>query len=119
MENLIAQGANPHIKRKNGESLLHLVVKLLCSSSEAKQRQVIRDLLRKEVDLNAVDAEGNTPLMLAVKLDKPTIVALLLELGSDPSIRNNAKKTPLDLARESSNEPIIKLLMIQRKHKIH
>ena len=47
------------------------------------------------LDLNAADIDGDTPLHLAAELSNRELVAHLLQLGADPSVRNDADDTPL------------------------
>lgn len=44
----------------------------------------IRALLDDGADLECVDLEGKTPLMIAAKFQAPEIVELLLKAGADP-----------------------------------
>lgn len=64
-------------------------------------------IAKSKDDINAQDSEGDTPLMLAVKLAAKNtvmqtksvdIMELLLANGADATIKNNEGDTPLDLA---------------------
>jgi ankyrin repeat protein len=50
------------------------------------------------VDVNAIDEHGNTPLMEAARLGHDQIVTALLLAHADPSLKNNDGKTALMLA---------------------
>jgi ubiquinone/menaquinone biosynthesis C-methylase UbiE len=57
--------------------------------------------------LDLLSADGWTALHLAAHLGHSEIVALLLEARADPTLRNEAGKTPLDLAREGNHREVI------------
>lgn len=50
------------------------------------QRAIIETLIRRGADLEAADAAGKTPLLLAVERDYSQVVAGLLAEGADPDI---------------------------------
>ncbi len=49
-------------------------------------------------DLNRQTSDNETPLMIAVMLNNPNVVRLLLENGADPNIANRDGQTPLMVA---------------------
>ncbi|MEQ1825797.1 MAG: ankyrin repeat domain-containing protein [Pirellula sp.] len=55
----------------------------------------ISELLRSGVDVNARDALGNTPLILAATYSQPDVVALLLKNKADVNAANHADATAL------------------------
>lgn len=60
--------------------------------------------------LNIRDAEGNTPLLLAVTYGNTRVVRRLLIKGANRYIQNNEGKIPLDIAKESGFRTITKML---------
>jgi ankyrin repeat protein len=91
----------------------------LLASVGSNQKDYIRMLVSKGIDINSRDDDGNTALhypLSNVLRDKRylpysiTIVAVLLEEGADPRIKNKEGKSPLDLAEESGENELIDLL---------
>jgi uncharacterized protein len=61
-------------------------------------KNVVKLLLDRNADINAVDDRGRTALMIAAELDHAAIVDMLLEHGADRSITDKQQKTAVDLA---------------------
>ena len=61
---LLAAGADPNVKTPDDSTPLHMAV-------EAKQVAIIRELVAAGADLDAVDGENLTPLLLAEKPEPP------------------------------------------------
>src|SRR6516162_4839199 len=57
--------------------------------------QAVRKLLDNGADVNARNAEGDTPLILASFYGSPECVELLVEKGADVNAANKAGATPL------------------------
>lgn len=68
--------------------------------------EMIRFLVQKGADINAIGEEGNTALHKAVLKDQPKVVELLLELGADTSVQNNAGLIPYAIAVEEGYKEI-------------
>jgi ankyrin repeat protein/mono/diheme cytochrome c family protein len=71
--------------------------------------QVVRMLIDNGADVNARDAQGNTPLILASFYASPKCVALLLEKGADANAANKAGVTAL--IRAATNYEKTRLLV--------
>ncbi|XP_073796424.1 transient receptor potential cation channel subfamily A member 1b isoform X1 [Danio rerio] len=81
------------LRDENGASLLHY-------ASAGGNLDIIRlivSIVGPEV-LNVQDEQGRTPLHWAVEQDQQQSCAVLLDLGADPNILNNALMGPLHLA---------------------
>ena len=59
---------------------------------------VIELLLAKAIDVNMIDDDGNTPLIVASDYGHTKIVKLLLNNGADPNIENKKGWTAVDFA---------------------
>lgn len=94
----------------------------LHAALHAENEDEVRALIQEEkADLNARDAHGNTPLMVAAKKGNVALVTLLLEgrpglfggfLGgkADRELENNKDETALMLAAENGHTDVVKLL---------
>jgi hypothetical protein len=67
-------------------------------------------LLDQGATVNARDALGRTPLLLAVAQNRPEAVRLLLARGADPNAADNAGVTPLRLAKDKDLRDVAVLL---------
>ena len=87
-----------HIK---GNKVLHIAV-------YNNNIQMIKNLIKIGIDINATNSEGNTPLHLAVcDIKKIKIVKLLLDNGADISIANHNGYTPLDFVDNTKTLDIL------------
>jgi ankyrin repeat protein len=71
--------------------------------------QAVRKLIEIGADVNARDAEGNTPLILASFYASPNCVAVLLEKGAEANAANKAGVTALH--RAATNHEKTRLLV--------
>lgn len=75
------------------------MIKLLCSYTYFYTLHKIVFFLIEDLNINWVTHEGETPLLLACKRrdrsDAIAVVAMLLEHGADPNIKDNEEDTPL------------------------
>ena len=62
---------------------------------------------------NATDNDGNTPLHDAAWTGDKKMAKILIKAGSDPKAKNNAGKTPLDIARERGHRDMVQALKRQ------
>jgi len=122
---LILSGADPNARNELGETPLHLALgfgrvrqarSLLEAGAEITDSEkwpalhyaaasgnvfLIARVISEGANLNGQDAQGNTALHVAVSLyGKDNAIELLVAKGARLDVRNQAGKTPLDLARE-------------------
>jgi ankyrin repeat protein len=109
---LFQQGADVNIPDPTGRNALLVSV-------GSNQKEYIRLLVSKGLDINSRDEDGNTALhyplsnVLRDKMYLPystEIVKILVEEGADPHIENKEGKSPMDLAEESGENELISLL---------
>ena len=68
-------------------------------------------LLQEDANTDTVNEQGETPLMMAIRSNKPEIVNLLLEDGADKTLVNKAGQTALQIAKKlGDRDAIIKVL---------
>ena len=79
----------------------------LINAIEKRNKDIVKYLLKKGANANAINNEGYSALSLAVFLDKEEIVELLLETGADI---HHKKDEALILAAGVGRLEIIKLL---------
>lgn len=72
----------------------------------------VRALLRyDEIDIEATDSLGNTPLLIACLANNFEIAEMLLKLGADPNVEDVYHNTPLSIAIMNNNEALVKMLL--------
>ena len=88
---------------KNDRTALHVAA--------AKGRlKVVEYLLSAKADADPVGKKGATPLILAAKNGHTGIVQALLAHGADKTIKNNNRKSAIDMALNAGNSDIRELL---------
>jgi ankyrin repeat protein len=86
----------------------------------AKHEAVVKYLLEAgaKAEINTQDDNLETPLHQACRLSLDTVSLVLLEHGARLDLANHEGKTPLDLAKESGNRNLIRMLeMVQAREK--
>ena len=89
---LIEEGCDPQYKNNADMNLLHAVAGKPMLDG-AKGAAYIGLLLDQGVDVHARNVEGTTPLMVAVKRNRPEYLTPLLQAGADPNESDNKGET--------------------------
>lgn len=82
----------------------------LCVREGQADRDVIDFLVKQGANLNAPDADGNTPLLRAILGGHRVIAKHLVQKGADIDAPDQAGRTPLQLARELGEQDIAQML---------
>ncbi|NMS24930.1 ankyrin repeat domain-containing protein, partial [Vibrio parahaemolyticus] len=101
---LLEAGANINVRTTSfyGETVLHRAARDGCETC-------VNLLIEKNIDINQADSVGRTALFFALFQEKTA--TKLLEAGADPNISAESGTTPLIVATNHKNVPIIKLLL--------
>jgi len=84
----------------------------LADAIQSGRRAAAIDIIaKKSADLNAADAAGTTPLLLAATVNDTDLVSRLLKAGANPNQRNELGATPLGEAAFNSNTEAIQMLL--------
>lgn len=71
-----------------------------------------------EVDVNALDEEGRTPLHYAAELRDAQLAGFFISIGANVNALDNSKQSPLGISIEN-NDPVIARLLAQAGAQIH
>jgi ankyrin repeat protein len=74
-------------------------------------KELVKSLLENKSFLNESDLQGNTPLILAIKLKRPQMVSLLLKNGASPVKTDANLNTPLHIATQNNHLAMVKTLL--------
>jgi ankyrin repeat protein len=83
----------------------------LVDAVRAGNREAVGALLRAKVDVNAAEADGTTPLHLAVQANDLDTTRLLLTAGANARATNRYGSSPLMVAAINGNAAIIEALL--------
>lgn len=104
VQRLLARGANPNARAKDGATALHWAV-------HRNDAEAVRRLLDARAAPNVANVYGVTPLSLACVNGHAAIVAALLEAGADVNAALPSGETPLMTAARTGNVPVVSALL--------
>lgn len=96
---------NPNVVSEQGETPLHAL------ASRSKDLEVITYFLKKGVDVNQPDAQGNTPFMNASGRNTLEVVALLSKDLTDINHTNKKGESALALAVANNSADVVDFLL--------
>lgn len=128
---LVAAGAKTSAVSPVGNTPLHLVRSLLCTSSDHQpglisfrscirpwvqaafsgHTAVVEALLESGASADAANKAGNTPLHFAAQKGHAAIVAPLLKSGAQMDARSKTGNTPLHLAAQNGHVAVVQPLL--------
>ena len=79
------------------------------SAADGNMENFYRSLVMG-ADINSIDKDNKTPLVLAVMSNKYEMAEVLIHKGADVNVRTKGGNTPLSLARDLGAEDMVKLL---------
>jgi ankyrin repeat protein len=91
VKKLVELGAEVNFAPPNGTAL-HTAVAY-------EREEIIAFLIEQGADVNALDADGQTPIFFAALSHRADLVALLLSHGAKKDVRDKKGKLPIDLAK--------------------
>ena len=115
------------VREKSAQHILHdrsaeTVAHTVALAVLADKTDMLRALLSYGMSPDTQDSEGQTPLMLAVYLDKPEATRVLLERRADLYKRNHQQMSAVDLEAKkkggktsSRTQPYIALALRQQR----
>ena len=110
---LLSRGANANATgRHSGTALHHLAFGGESPTSEgpANTCRIAEVLVSHGANPNSTDYSGDTPLHYASTYGALSLARTLLKLGANPQLKNEERKTALDLARKEGHDDIVSLL---------
>eukprot|EP00644_Phytophthora_capsici_P000335 jgi/Phyca11/100155/e_gw1.4.895.1 len=105
VSHLLQAGAQYSIKNVNGSIPLHHAC-----YSEKPNAEVVRLLIEAGSDVNALDAQGCSPLIVAAKTNQTEVIDFLRKHGADASLKNSFGENALHFAELRDNNDAIELL---------
>ena len=100
-------------KDENGNTLMHHIAYNATYADNISVFHILKDF---GADVNAKNKNGDTPLHILTQKGNPYLIAQLLALGGDSSVRNNEGLIPLQVEIFSGNyyREVLKLLCEQQ-----
>lgn len=106
VELLIKRGANLDIQDEYGDTALHL-----SSKSFNKCDDIVKMLILADADVNKINKEQETFLMMVIKNNSEEIAEMVIERTKDVNLKDKYESTAIALAIKKGKYRIVKLLI--------
>jgi ankyrin repeat protein len=101
---LLQYKADPNVHDAYGIAALH-------GAARTNKAEVIEAIVNNKGDVNIKkDGTGDTPLHYAAEYNSMEAAQMLIKLGADKTVKNDAGKTPYEVAKEKKSDKVIDLL---------
>jgi tetratricopeptide (TPR) repeat protein len=87
----------------------------LCAATLTQDTEMVAALIQLGADVNSVDQNGRTPLMIASFIGDVDIVEMLLAAGANPEFTNDAGENALTLAQTKDVERLLRRAIVVHK----
>ena len=98
-------------QEQSPNSTVTIKLKVLSESMDTDDIPEIRKLIDAGADVNVINKDGSTPLLIALLNRQTEIVKLLLKAGADVNKASHYGLTPLHSASASGQIEVVKLLL--------
>lgn len=121
VKSLLAAGADPNSKTKDGLPLLFFLAALIAMKHQSdatiasEYQKIIHILLEAGASPNVSGPGGFTPLHVAGEIGNLELITTLIDNGASRDARNIEQKTPADIAAEWEHLEAVKHLLYGRE----
>ena len=99
----------PPLTLKDGTSPLHVAL------TTSNNQEIAKVLIEHGADPNALDKDGQNPLLYALMNGQKEIAEFLIEQGPDPNVSDRDGQTPLHYAVTFGYKEMVQLLILFHK----
>ena len=101
---LLEKGADAGHADAAGNTALHVI------TQQHSYKGIVKELFRAGADVNAVNAQGVTPLHLALQYGDQESAIFMIKKGADYNCADNRGITPVQIAAEKGYDTVLELM---------